>query len=102
MQRFTGYAQCRPTYCSTLAKRAEAEQMEADRASYQLQLFTLQLWQEAVSEGQYEWRGAIKNTSTGEVRYFREWEALVDLVPAMLQAAGAGDDTGDAGLHMRK
>jgi hypothetical protein len=68
--------------------------MEADRASYHLQLFTLRLWQEAVSERQYEWRGAIKNTSTGEVRYFREWEALVALLPAMLQAAGDDDDDG--------
>jgi hypothetical protein len=76
--------------------------MEADRAPYQLQLFTLRLWQEAVSEGQYEWRGAIKNTSTGEVRYFREWEALVNLLPAMLQAASDGDDYSDDGPPMRK
>ena len=47
-------------------------------------LFTLRLWQEPLGNGQSEWRGEIKNLTTGEVRYFRRWEEIAGLVVAML------------------
>ena len=43
-------------------------------------LFTLRFWQEALDDTRSEWRGEVKNLSTGEVRYFttgQESEARV-------------------------
>ena len=47
-------------------------------------LFVLRLWQEPLDEQRSEWRGEIKNVSSGEVRYFRTWEEIASLVPEML------------------
>ena len=47
-------------------------------------IFTLRLWQEPLGDGRSEWRGEIKNLSTGEVRYVRLWEEIAALVPEML------------------
>lgn len=47
-------------------------------------LFTLRLWQEALGNERCEWRGEIKNLSTGEVRYFRTWDEIGVLIPPML------------------
>ena len=55
---------------------------------FRLWLFTLRLWQEAVEDGRFEWRGAVKNTASGETRYFRDWPALMALLPQMLDEAG--------------
>lgn len=47
-------------------------------------LFTLRLWQEPLDETRSEWRGEVKNLSTGESRYFRHWEEIAVLVPKMI------------------
>ena len=47
-------------------------------------LFTLRLWRETLDETRCEWRGAVKNLTTGEVRYFRNWQEISVLVPNML------------------
>ena len=47
-------------------------------------IFTLRLWHEPLGNAEGEWRGEVKNISTGEVRYFRTWEEIAALVPAML------------------
>jgi hypothetical protein len=47
-------------------------------------LFTLRLWVEPLDETRDEWRGAVKNLTTGEVRYFRRWEEIAVLVSGML------------------
>jgi hypothetical protein len=47
-------------------------------------IFTLRLWNEPLGNGQSEWRGEIKNLSTGEVRYFRMGEEITVLVFGML------------------
>jgi hypothetical protein len=47
-------------------------------------LFTVQVWQEEVRKGQSEWRGKVQLFTSGEVRYFRNWVALVPLLLAML------------------
>ncbi len=39
-------------------------------------LFTLRLWQEAVGDGESDWRGKIQHVISGEARYFRGWPAL--------------------------
>jgi hypothetical protein len=58
--------------------------MASKRPPYRLCLFTLRLWQEVLDGEQCEWRGEVKNISTGELRYFRDWHALVHLLPKLL------------------
>ncbi len=47
-------------------------------------MFTIRVWQEEMKAGQCEWRGKVQLLSSGEVRYFREWAALVPLLLSML------------------
>jgi hypothetical protein len=47
-------------------------------------LFTVHVWKEEVRNGQIEWRGKVQLVNGGDVRYFREWSALVPLLIAML------------------
>jgi hypothetical protein len=54
------------------------------RRPYQLHFFTLRLWQEALDAEQYEWRGEVKNTTTGELRYFRDALSLYSTLLVML------------------
>lgn len=57
-------------------------------------LFTIRLWQEQIDAEHVEWRGEVKNLASGEVRYFRDWQALALLLPRMLgeQADGFRQD----------
>ncbi len=48
------------------------------------QLFTLRVWKEELGEGVTEWRGQLRHVTTGEVHYFRDWQALIALLPALL------------------
>ena len=50
-------------------------------------LFTMRVWEEEVDSGHFEWRGKIQLTTTGETRYFRSWDALLTILPAMLTEA---------------
>ena len=47
-------------------------------------LFTVRVWEERVGNGQTEWRGKVQLVTSGEVRYFRQWAALVPLLVTML------------------
>ncbi len=47
-------------------------------------LFTVRVWLEDLGEGQTEWRGEVQYVVSGEIRYFRDWPALVALLQAML------------------
>jgi hypothetical protein len=62
--------------------------MMASRLPYRLHLITLRLWQEVIDGDLWEWRGEVKNTNTGETRYFRDWQALADLLPTLLDTPG--------------
>lgn len=55
---------------------------------YQLHYFTLRLWLEELGDEQVEWRGEIKNSKTGEIRYFRQGSMLVNLLTTMLAEEG--------------
>lgn len=55
-------------------------------------IFVIRLWQEEFQGEQTEWRGEVRNLHSGEVRYFREWTALVDLLPRMLNEQANPDD----------
>jgi hypothetical protein len=52
-------------------------------------LFTLRLWPETLGEGETEWRGKAQHVLSGEARYFRDWEALVAQMLALLPDVGA-------------
>ncbi len=54
-------------------------------------LFTLRLWHESLGHGQGEWRGEMKNLVSGETRYFRHWNEIVELLPEMLVDSGGGE-----------
>lgn len=47
-------------------------------------LFTVRIWEEAIGANQTEWRGKVQLLTNGEVRYFREWVALVPLFATLL------------------
>jgi hypothetical protein len=40
-------------------------------------LFAIRLWEEAVGEGEAEWRGRVQEIVTGEIAFFRDWPGLV-------------------------
>lgn len=52
-------------------------------------ILTLRLWREPLGNDHSEWRGEIKHLATKEVRYFRTWEELSQLVAAMLDDASS-------------
>lgn len=55
---------------------------------YPPQLFILHLWPETLADGQIEWRGKLNHTQTNEIRYFRDWPALIPLLLSLLRQAG--------------
>lgn len=50
-------------------------------------LFTVRVWEEEIRADQSEWRGKIQLFPNGEVRYFRDWPALVPLLIQLLVEA---------------
>lgn len=48
------------------------------------QLFTIRVWQEKVDD-QVQWRGKLRHVSSGEIRHFRGWAALIPLMLDMLR-----------------
>ena len=58
--------------------------MEKQSGKARSYLFTIYMWEEEIGLDATEWRGKVQLVSTGEVRYFREWTALVPLLQTML------------------
>ena len=58
--------------------------MDDTRRQPQSHLFTLRVWQTDSGEGQSEWRGKLQNVESGEIRYFRDWPALIPYLCEML------------------
>lgn len=50
-------------------------------------LFALRLWREPLGEHSGEWRGEIKNVTTGEVRFFRTWAEIGEWVARMVDGS---------------
>lgn len=48
------------------------------------QLFMLRMWQEDLGNGQCAFRGKIQHVSSGEVRYFLDWQAMQAFVEELL------------------
>jgi hypothetical protein len=59
-------------------------------------LFTLRVWQARSGKGQSEWRGRLQSVTTGEVRYFRDWQTFVVLIREILSRISL-PDTGHGG-----
>jgi len=58
--------------------------MEKASHSSRSHLFTVRVWQEEIGTDQTELRGKVQLHTSGDVRYFREWAALVPLLVTML------------------
>ena len=58
--------------------------MDRQRQHPRSHLFTVQLWQEELGQGQTEWRGKAQHVSSGQVHYFREWPKLILFLQTML------------------
>lgn len=58
--------------------------MEKQSGKTRSYLFTVRVWEEEVELDTTEWRGKVQLVTSGEVRYFREWTALVPLLQTML------------------
>jgi hypothetical protein len=58
--------------------------VDTSNLQHRSHLFTVRIWQEEIGAGQTELRGKVQLLTSGEVRYFREWSALVPLLHAML------------------
>ena len=50
-------------------------------------LFTLRVWPEEVDDGQIEWRGKVQHVTSGDVFYFREWEAMLAFLLGILDSS---------------
>lgn len=58
--------------------------MDNSSHSHRSHLFTVRVWQEEIGADKTEWRGKVQLVTSGEVCYFREWEALAPLLATML------------------
>ncbi len=58
-------------------------------------LFTVRVWQEEIGTDRTEWRGKVQLFPSGDVRYFRGWEALVPLLLMMLSESEPGRQQGE-------
>ena len=69
-----------------LLERCERECMCMDTSNLRPRshLFTVRVWEEEIGAEQTEWRGKVQLFPSGEIRYFREWAALVPLLLTML------------------
>lgn len=65
-------------------------EMDRERPHPHSHLFTVQLWQEELGQGQTEWRGKAHHVSSGQVHYFREWPKLILFLQTMLSNSESG------------
>jgi hypothetical protein len=64
--------------------------MDRQRQHPRSHLFTVQLWQEELGQGQTEWRGKAQHVSSGQVHYFRDWPKLILFLQTMLPTPEPG------------
>jgi hypothetical protein len=69
--------------------------MDIQRRRTPSYLYTIRLWQEAVGDGQTEWRGQVKYLASGEERFFRDWSGLCALMVGMVEEAREGRRNGN-------
>jgi hypothetical protein len=65
-------------------------EMDKEQQHPRSHLFTVQLWQEELGQGQTEWRSKAQHVSSGQVHYFREWPKLILFLQTMLSTPEPG------------
>ena len=75
--------------------------MDAGRQQHHSHLFTVRVWLEVLGDGRAEWRGQVQHVLSGETHYFRQWETLLALLPAMLPPAEADSAPDVLNEHVR-
>jgi hypothetical protein len=59
------------------------------------QLFTIKLWQEALTEKQSEWRGKIQHIGSGDSSYFRDLSKMMDFITRRLSGLVSSQQSHD-------
>lgn len=67
--------------------------MDLERQQPRSHLFTVRLWLEELGNDQREWRGKVQHVISGEVRYFRDWPALIAFLQMVLSTLEANSHT---------
>lgn len=63
----------------------------------------MRVWAEMLDERTMEWRGRVQHVPSGEARYFRDWQALIQFMLGVLarrpetREPGGGQDTDRGG-----
>lgn len=47
--------------------------------------FTIRIWRDELGNGQIEWRGKVLHVTSGDARYFRDWQMLLAFLAAQVQ-----------------
>lgn len=58
--------------------------VDTHQSSHPSHLFVLRVWSEELGDDRREWRGQVRHVTSGEVRYFRDWQTLVEYLKAVL------------------
>lgn len=67
--------------------------MDQEQQQPRSHLFTVRLWLEELGNDQTEWRGKVQHVTSGEVRYFRDWPALIAFLQMLLSTLEANSLT---------
>jgi len=84
-----------PTLLLALNGIYKEELVKTDRRLRRTDLFLVRVWEEA-NDGRTEWCGKVQRPVNGEIHYFRDWPALLDLLSTMLPP-GEGSGVRDRG-----
>lgn len=61
--------------------------MSSERSRPLSHLFTVRLWAEDLGVDQVQWHGQVTHVLSGEARFFREWQALLDFLARVREDA---------------
>jgi catechol 2,3-dioxygenase-like lactoylglutathione lyase family enzyme len=76
--------------------------MTREASQQRTNLFTIRVWAEDLGATEVEWRGKVQRVATGEARYFRSWQQLIDYMTETPSAEENPTMTGPiptAGVH---
>jgi len=62
----------------------ESSVLERDDNPSRSHLFMVRVWLEDLGDGKQEWRGKVQCVTGGEVKYFRDWQTLLEDLQVML------------------
>jgi hypothetical protein len=70
-----------------MSKNPYQEPPVSNELNRQPQHFILRLWPEILADDSVEWRGKLHHVQTNEIRYFRDWPALLPTLLAIMRQA---------------